>query len=127
LNALNKPANRTGQRGYALTEVLIATAIAAGVLTAIAGALSGVVRLNARSEERAQQLTDIKIIAARLNAGMSGDDIFNGLTGWKIEQAPLSLGGNGEASSTFDIVIIKNDVNEARSFEFLARRIAGQR
>jgi type II secretory pathway component PulJ len=127
LNALSKPATTTRQRGYALTEILIATAIAAGVLTAIASALSGVVRLNARSEERAQQLTDIKIIAARLNAGLAGDDILAGLTGWQVERTPLPVGDTGEASSTFDIVVVRNDNNDARSFEFLARRTAGQR
>lgn len=126
MSALNKPANRTGQRGYALTEILIATAIAAGVLTAIASALSGVVRLNARSEESAQQLTDVKIIAARLNAGLAGDDALAGLTGWKVERTPLSVGDTGEVSSTFDIVVVRNGNNDARSFEFLARRTAGQ-
>jgi len=123
---LSKPVNKTRQRGYALTEVLIATAIAAGVLTAIAGALSGVVRLNARSEERAQQLTDVKTIAARLNAGLAGDDILAGLTGWRIERTPLTVGDNGEVSSIFEIVIARNESNDARAFEFLAHHPAGE-
>jgi len=124
---LSEPAKKPRQRGYALTEILIATAIAAGVLTAIASALSGVVRLNARSEERAQQLTDVKTIVARLNAGLAGDDILAGLTGWRIERAPLSLGDTSDASSTFDIVIVRNDTSAVRSFEFLARRPVGGR
>ncbi|NOX95415.1 MAG: hypothetical protein GXP04_10095 [Alphaproteobacteria bacterium] len=124
---MSEPAKKPRQRGYALTEILIATAIAAGVLTAIASALSGVVRLNARSEERAQQLTDVKTIVARLNAGLAGDDILAGLTGWRIERAPLSLGDTSDASSTFDIVIVRNDTSAVRSFEFLARRPVGGR
>ncbi len=127
MNALSKPATKTRQCGYALTEILIATAIAAGVLTAIAGALSGVVRLNARSEEHAQQLTDVKIIAARLSAGLAGDDLLAGLTGWQVELTSLIVGDKGEVSSKFEIVIVRNESNAARSFEFLARLPAGGR
>jgi len=124
---LSKRGAKGRERGYALTEILIATAIAAGVLTAIAGGLSGVVRLNTRSAERAEQLADAKLIAARLHAGMLGDDVLTGLAGWRIERKPLSVGAQGETSPSFEIVIATFEDNDARSFEFLARTSADGR
>ncbi len=119
---LNSSKTTQTEGGYAITEVLIATAIAAGVLTAVSSALSGIVHLNVRSNDRIQSIADAKLIGARLRAGMNNDDVLDGLDNWRIERIPLQSGENGEAPPTFDIVVATRIDAGAPAIEFLTRR-----
>ncbi len=122
LNVLNSSKPTQTEGGYAITEVLIATAIAAGVLTAVSSALSGIVQLNARSNDRIQSIAAAKRISARLGAGMNNNDVLDGLDGWRIERTPLQSGENGETSPAFDIVMATRIDAGAPAIEFLAPR-----
>jgi prepilin-type N-terminal cleavage/methylation domain-containing protein len=102
-----KPPSR--QKGYALPEVLVATVIAAGVLTAVAGGVSSVVRLSSATEDRAQTLHEGKQIAARLRAGMSEKDALEGLYGWRLDYAPYEDAATARQPAPFDIVNIRRE------------------
>lgn len=76
-------ANRD-QAGYALSEVLVAAAIAAGVLIAAMTGLSSSLRgARAADEARIAQLTAANI-AARLKAGLPADLAVEGYEGWHV-------------------------------------------
>ena len=103
----DKPPSR--QRGYALPEVLVAAVIAAGVLTAVAGGVSGVTRLAHATEDRAQSLREAKLIAARLRAGMSEKDALEGFGGWRLEHAPYEDAATALQPAPFDIITISRE------------------
>lgn len=115
---MNSPVDKPRQRGYSLAEVLIAAAIAAGILAAVSSSLGGAARLSARGNEAAQILSEAKLIAARLKAGMDDDDVLAGLDGWRLDRAPYG----GEQHASFDVVTAAYGEDAGHAFEFLARR-----
>ena len=77
--------------GYALTEVLVAAAIAGAVLaagmSAFAGSAAGL-----RSAETARHSGLVaRNIQARLQAGLSPALAVDGYDGWRVELTPLDL------------------------------------
>lgn len=106
------------QRGYALPETLIAAAIAAGVLTATASAMGGLIRLDGAATERARALQDTSIIAARLRAGMNDAQVLAGFDGWRLERAPFA-GDAASADAPFERVRVMNGEDDV-ALELLA-------
>lgn len=112
---LSKPSR---QRGYALPETLIAAAIAAGVLTATASAMGGLIRLDGAATERARALQDVAIIAARVRAGMNDAQVLEGFDGWRLERAPFA-GEAANANAPFERVLVSSD-EDRPALELLA-------
>ena len=108
------------QRGYALPEVLVAAVIAAGVLTAVAGGVSGVARITHATEERAQSLLEAKLIAARLRAGQNEKDALEGLDGWRLERAPFEDAAAARQPAPFDTVTIRREGRNNFQFAVMA-------
>lgn len=72
------------EAGYALSEVLVAAAIAAGVLIATMTGLSSSLRAaRAADAARIEQLTAANI-AARLRAGLPAGLAVEGYQGWRV-------------------------------------------
>ena len=77
------------EQGFALVEVLIATAIAAMVAASIATGLSLSLRGARAVEQKAQQLEQATTILARLKSGMDEKAALAGFDQWKVEITPI--------------------------------------
>ena len=110
---------KAGEKGFALMDAVIAAAIAAGATVAAAQALG----VAARSAKSAQALnaviSEAEIIAARLDAGLSGDELTEGLNGWTVIVAPYSFGDRrpGETEARPLRILATHETNPAFSFE----------
>jgi hypothetical protein len=102
-----------------LPEALIATAIAAMVLTASAAAIGSVVALSRASGDRARALDDAKLIATRLRAGMGDADVLEGIIGWRLERAPFEHVTTSATDAPFEVVTARYGVREDIVLEFL--------
>lgn len=88
------------QKGFALTDALIAAAIAAGVAVTAAQSI-GVAARSARSaKELSTVVSEAEIINQRINAGLRDEALLQGFAGWTIE------------SSVFKIVVAQGTRNE---------------
>ncbi len=83
------------QRGFALTEVLIASAILSMVAVATVSAISTSLRLSERNHKGHMALYEAENIVARLHASLSPDELFMGYVGWQIQYEAV----NGSAPS----------------------------
>ena len=110
------------QRGYALPEVLVAAVIAAGVLTAAASAISGVVRLSVATNQRAHTLDEAKLIAARLRAGMDEKAALEGLAGWRLEHSPFEESAASRLPAPFDLVTVSHEARDGFEFSLFTRK-----
>lgn len=86
-----------------MPEVLIATAITAGLLTATATAVGTVVRLSTATTARAHALDEMELITARLRAGMNDDDALEGLPGWRLTHRPFESEADNSGQTPFEI------------------------
>lgn len=107
------------QKGFALTDALIAAAIAAGVAVTAAQSI-GVAARSARSaRELSAVVSEAEIINERINAGLRDDALLDGFTGWTIEDAPfdiaLSIGARNETQPV--IYVVTRNAPPAFSFE----------
>ena len=75
---------RKTEAGYALTEVLIAAAIIAGVIGVTATGISTSLRGATATSARAEILTEAVNITARLEAGVSKGDLLKGYQNWTL-------------------------------------------
>ncbi|MCR9268005.1 MAG: hypothetical protein NXI03_10580 [Alphaproteobacteria bacterium] len=80
--------NRRGEGGYALTEVLVAGAIAAAVIVAAMGGLGLSTRGGNRADLARQDAFEARNIAARLRAGMRVSQISDAYPDWQIDLSP---------------------------------------
>lgn len=75
--------------GYALTEVLVASVIAAAVVgTAMAG-MAGALRGATGAAEMQQVLREGANISARLRAGDRPERVANDYPGWRVDISPV--------------------------------------
>ncbi|HXI86120.1 MAG TPA: prepilin-type N-terminal cleavage/methylation domain-containing protein [Parvularculaceae bacterium] len=114
---------RGSQRGFSLTEVLIAAIIAAGVLAVTARSISVSVHLARATGEHNATIAAALTIADRLRAGMSDEDALLGFGDWRIQRTPLAT-GDRTLAPYFDKAFIANRKDSSFEFEILVRRSA---
>ncbi len=90
------------QKGFALTDALIAAAIAAGVAVTAAQSIGIAARSARNSKELSAVISEAEIINARIDAGMRNEAALHGLTGWTIE------------STNFDTIASQGARDDAR-------------
>ncbi|GJL95264.1 MAG: hypothetical protein DHS20C05_16690 [Hyphococcus sp.] len=78
------------QKGFALTDALIAAAIAAGVAVTAAQSISMAVRSVQKAKEINRVIDDAEIIDARMEAGLRGSALLAGLEGWVLASSPYT-------------------------------------
>lgn len=113
------------QRGFSLPEVLIAAAIAAGVIAAAAQSIGYAVRLNVASDRGAGRLEEAVLVVARVEAGMDDDGALEGLLNWRIERAPIAPFREQEAS-VFDLITLTYEDDAQWSLQFWAPKAKGE-
>ena len=91
-----------GQKGFALTDALIAAAIAAGVAVTAAQSI-GIAARSARSaRDLSAVVSEAEIINTRFGVGLREDALLDGFSGWTIEsenlQIDVSQGGRNQAT-----------------------------
>lgn len=79
--------------GFALTEVLIAAAIAAGVIGATATGLTVAIRGMRTTSEANLALVEGGTLAARLHAGMTPHQALEDLSAWSLSFKDVSVAG----------------------------------
>ncbi len=77
--------------GYALTEVLVAAAIAGAVLAAGMNAFAGSAASMRASNDAHQAGLEARNIQARLEAGLAPAQAIEGYDGWAARLAPFDL------------------------------------
>lgn len=102
------------QSGFALTDALIAAAIAAGVAITTAQSIAMASRSMHIANERSAALDDAELILARLDGGLRNDALLTGLQGWTLETESFSPYDNPstQRSQTFQRLIIRNAARE---------------
>lgn len=70
------------ERGFALTDTLIAAAIAAGVAISCADGLGAASRTATAANQLDQLINEAQVIKARLSAGITDEAVFDGLPDW---------------------------------------------
>ncbi len=105
-----------------MAEVLIATAIAAGVLTAAAAALGGVIRLAAVANARAETLHEAQLISARLRAGLDERAVLEGLPDWRLTRESLSDDFFSGGEAPFERTVARFGEDGRVSFEMMTWR-----
>lgn len=79
------------QKGFALTDALIAAAIAAGVAVTAAQSI-GIAARSARSaRELSIVVSEAEIINTRFGAGLRENMLLDGFSGWTIESENLEI------------------------------------
>jgi hypothetical protein len=78
------------EKGFALTDALIAAVIAAGVAVSSAQGLGVASRTARAANELDRIIIEAEIIDARLDAGIIGDLLLNGLPDWRKTEEPFS-------------------------------------
>lgn len=99
---------RSGQQGFSLPEVLIAAAIAAGVVATAAQAISFAVRLNAAAALSEKRLNEAEVIVSRVKAGMDDADALEGFKHWRLSREPARRFAEAEALA-FDQVTLRHE------------------
>lgn len=82
---------RRAEAGYALTEVLVAAAIAGAVLAAGMGALAASAASMGRAEAGQDAGLTARNIKARLAAGLTPAHAVDGYDGWAARLSPMDL------------------------------------
>ena len=79
------------QRGYALTEVLIASAILALVASVTVGSIVNSLAISKKTQEAEFSLSEARTILARLEAGLPHQELLEGMTLWSISYEAIPL------------------------------------
>lgn len=75
-------------RGYALTEALVAMVIAAGTVATVMSGLATSARAARATETRIQSVSEAQNLEARLRAGVPLNQIVERYPDWRIEVGP---------------------------------------
>ena len=115
--------------GYSLIEVLIAAVIAAGVVSAAAGAVGEAARLKARASTLNELAETAATLTARLRAGFSDEETLKGFKDWTIERAPYKASQeaslvDGEGLPAFERVTLKAKGERPYAIELIVLRRA---
>jgi type II secretory pathway pseudopilin PulG len=81
--------NKGRDQGYALTEVLVAAAISAAVITATMTGMSASLRGGRNADDMQQAVLEARNISARLRAGISAARVAEAYPNWQIELRPV--------------------------------------
>ena len=95
------------QKGFALTEALVAATISASVFAACVSLLSGVSRLTARTHKLNEIAEEARLISARLDANVDDAQLLQGLEDWRLTTSPYQLSSPGERSLSLYLVYYK--------------------
>ncbi|WP_300528952.1 hypothetical protein [Maricaulis sp.] len=113
---------RPGESGYVLTEVLVASAIAAAVIATAMSGMTGSLRAGQRAAEVQSATIEAQNIAARLRAGLAPDTTAELYPEWQIAISPVdrpvdprtgavlsraSLTHTGVSGLTFEIIYLE--------------------
>ena len=79
------------QKGFALTEALVAAAISAGVFAAAVSLLAGVSRLAARANQLNAVAEEAQLISTRLDGGFDESQLLEGLNDWRLDRSPYRI------------------------------------
>lgn len=79
------------QKGYALTDALIAAAIAAGVAVTAAQSLGVAARSAKSAKDLSAVISEAETINARIDAGLRDHALLEGVTGWEITRDEITL------------------------------------
>ncbi|MGE0408701.1 MAG: hypothetical protein AB7P23_05490 [Amphiplicatus sp.] len=115
--------NRGKERGFSLSETLIAAVIAAGVLAAAASSIGGSTQLTHATAERNGVLLEARTISARLKAGMSDESALQGFSGWRIQRTVVET-ERAETPIYFERISVVSPAQRF-SFDILAPRSDG--
>ena len=80
-----------GQKGYALTDALIAAAIAAGVAVTAAQSLGVAARSAKSAKDLGTVISEAETINARIDAGLEDHALLEGISGWEITRGDITL------------------------------------
>ena len=106
------------QKGYALTDALIAAIIAASVAVVVAQSLGVAARSIRTSKELNVVVQEAEIITSRLNAGMPQDKLITDLPDWKITASPYEIILDGKELDDTDFTLITLTHSGPPSFSF---------
>lgn len=81
--------SRSSEGGYALTEVLVAAAIASATIAASMQGMSLAVQSGRRAAEAQNRLIEAQNIEARLRAGTELGTILRDYPGWQLDISPV--------------------------------------
>ena len=87
------------EKGFALTDALIAAAVAAGVAGAAAQGFAAAARASGEAKSLNAVIDEAEILSARLDAGLQGRALTEGLDGWVIESASYAVDGERRTAS----------------------------
>jgi type II secretory pathway pseudopilin PulG len=107
------------QAGYALTEVLIAGAIAAAVITASMTGLSMSLRGAATASNAQQASLEARNIAARLRAGIRPGQIAELYPDWAISLPPYDRPVDPESGAVLTVARLEYAHQPALVLEFV--------
>lgn len=106
------------EKGFALTDALIAAAVAAGVAGAAAQGLAAAARASAEAKSLNTVVTEAELLSARLDAGLQGAALTDGLDGWTVEQSPYAVGGEPLATSGARLALMTMTHTDDPDFSF---------
>lgn len=101
--------------GFALTEVLIAAAIAAGVIGAAATGLTVAIRGAKTTADANLALVEAGTLAARLHAGMMPGEALDGLAEWSLSFKDISEAGAAFPWKAYEVAATRKGM---RPFDF---------
>ncbi len=97
---------RNKENGFALAEVLVATAIIAAVIAVTAASLSSALRLAQRAQASQALLMEARNIGARLHANLPEEEILKGYTDWDITYGPVDNSLPRQRDTAFPIEVV---------------------
>lgn len=108
----------TRQRGYALSDALIAAAISAGVAITTAQSLGIAARGSQATNDLEEVVSDAEIIAARLDAGVAQPALLKGFKDWEVQSNLIELDNDSPLPTTLQLRRIKVTYRNTPEFSF---------
>lgn len=103
--------------GYALTEVLVAGAIASAVIVSVMGGLGLSAREQSRAELARQDSLEARNIAARLRAGMDVQQVADAYPDWLIEVTAFDRPVDPQTGAVLSRARLRRDHRGAGAFD----------
>ena len=110
------------ENGFTLPEVLIAAAIAAGLISATLVSISATMRSSARSMEMETSTRDARNIAALLKSGRDVASIRARYPEWRFERS-IAAESRSRATNAVDLVVWRATSEKRDDFYFSVARL----
>ena len=110
---------RPGESGYVLTEVLVASAIAAAVIAMAMTGMTGALRAGQRAEAVQTATIEAQNIAARLRAGLPPETTAELYPDWQIAITPVDRPVDPRTGAVMSRASLTHTGNSGLSFEII--------